>query len=362
MKHLLEVCLVAAALATGITPSVTAQSPAAVPENSFVGTWEGRINDLPGIDLKIQEIDRKISGTIIFYFQERVDRDGPLHPAGESAVPLLAANVEGGTLTFEVQHHRCHGCQELGPNVKFRMALAGPNEARLRNLTEDTTPELKLIRETESTGIAHPALQKGISVQLPVTSNARPMPDADHEDALIVSVTADGSVHLGVNPVSFTGLAEKVTAALSNRTEKKLYIKADARTPYANVVKVLDAVRTVGVEAQNLLTAQPDSSKPGTLVPPKGLEVLVGPPFPLVSDAIIVQVINSGQQRPALKINNEPVSWAALQNRLRQSFKNRSAKVIQIKADGILPFADIVDVIDACRSTGANVDLVTTGL
>src|ERR1700730_3301549 len=163
MKHRLEVCLVALALATGTTPSVAAQSPVAAPENSsFAGTWEGRMNDLPGINLKIQEADRRISGAIVFYFQERGDPNGPWHVAAESAVPLLAPHVEGKTLTFEVQHHRCHGCSELGPNVKFRMALAGPNEARLWNLDVETDsgPGLKLIRRAEAKAREAQTMQK----------------------------------------------------------------------------------------------------------------------------------------------------------------------------------------------------------
>jgi len=85
------------------------------------------------------------------------------------------------------------------------------------------------------------AMQKGISVELPVTKNAVAMPDADQGDAVIVSVTDGGGVYLGVNPISPVALAETVKRGLANRTEKKLYIKADARTPYANVLKVLDA-------------------------------------------------------------------------------------------------------------------------
>jgi len=283
MNYLLEVCLVALALATSITPSVAAQSPAAAPENSsFAGNWEGRMNDLPGIDLKIQEADGKISGAIVFYFQERGDPNGPWHVAAENAIPLLAPHVEGKTLTFEVQHQRCHGCSELGPNVKFRMALAGSTEARLWNLDEktDSGPGLKLIRQAEAMAREPQTMQKGISVELPVTSNAVAMPDADQEDALIVSVTHDGSVYFGVDPISSAALAEKVKADLSNQNEKKLYIKADARTPYVNVVKVLEAARSAGVGAPNLLTAQRDSSEPGTPMSPKGLEVLLGLPLP----------------------------------------------------------------------------------
>jgi hypothetical protein len=33
---------------------------------SFAGRWEGKMNDLPGIDLKIEEREGKISGKAIF--------------------------------------------------------------------------------------------------------------------------------------------------------------------------------------------------------------------------------------------------------------------------------------------------------
>ena len=365
MNYLLEVCLLALTLVTSIAPSVSAQSSVAThADSSFAGIWEGTMNELPEINLKIQEADRKISGAIVFYLQEREDPNGPWHVTGESAVPLLAPHVKGNTLTFEVQHQRCHGCSELGPNAKFRMALAGSNEARLWNLDKETDsgPGLKLIRQTGPTARAAQTMQKGISVQLPVASNAVAMPDADQKDSLIVTVTDGGSVYFGVDPISPAALAEKIRSGLSNRAEKKLYIKADARTPYASVAKVLDAVRTEGVKAPNLLTAQRGSAETGTLVPPQGLEVLIGPPVPSGSEAIVVQVLNSGQRRPTLKINNEQIPWTTLQSTLSQLFQNRTEKMVLVKAETTLPFADVVDVTDAARSTGAKVVLVTPGL
>jgi len=120
--------------------------------------------------------------------------------------------------------------------------------------------------------------QKGISVDLPPTINAVAVPDADKEDALVVTVTRDGSVYLGVNLTSTATLAEEVRNILSNRSQKTLYIKADARIRYASLVRILDSVRTAGVQGGTLLTAQRDSENHGTLVPPKGLEILIVTP------------------------------------------------------------------------------------
>ena len=57
-------------------------------------------------------------------------------------------------------------------------------------------------------------LRQGISVQLAPTSNAAPMPDADDEGALIVTVTDNGSVYVGIDLTTPTALAEKLQGRL----------------------------------------------------------------------------------------------------------------------------------------------------
>lgn len=118
-------------------------------------------------------------------------------------------------------------------------------------------------------------MQRGISVQLPVTSNAVAVPSADKEDALVVAVTHDGRVYLGTDLISPAELAAKIKTEMATRADKRLYLKADARTPYRNVVNVLDVVGTLGVQGLTLLTDQRGSSEAGKLVTPTGLEMLV---------------------------------------------------------------------------------------
>jgi pimeloyl-ACP methyl ester carboxylesterase len=165
MKAHLATLIPALAFATSFnqSSSVVAQSPAATPANpSFAGTWEGKMNDLPGIALKIEGTDGKVKGTAIFYFQERSSADGAWHASAEHPAPLLVPRVEGKTLTFEVEHHKCHECAELGPNAKFRMELAGPDEARLWKLDDQRVdkglgPGLRLTRRNESVSCQDPS-------------------------------------------------------------------------------------------------------------------------------------------------------------------------------------------------------------
>lgn len=116
------------------------------------------------------------------------------------------------------------------------------------------------------------AMQKGISVKLAPTSSAVPVPDADHQDALIITVTDSGKLYLGIDVVTPDTLLEKLKASPSHHTPT-LYIKADARAPYASVVKVLDAAHSAGVAGVTLLTTQPQTSQAGTIAPPEGLEM-----------------------------------------------------------------------------------------
>jgi len=116
------------------------------------------------------------------------------------------------------------------------------------------------------------AMQKGIRVELAPTSSAVPVPGADNPEALIITVTDTGKLYFGIDPVAPGSLAEKLKSRMSDRTQN-LYIKADARAPYALVVKVLDAARIAGVASVTLLTTQSKATQAGTVVLPEGIEM-----------------------------------------------------------------------------------------
>lgn len=119
---------------------------------SFAGTWEGKQNDLPAVELALRNDHGQISGTIGFYFQTR-GADGKWHLDGNPpyTVPLLSPKLEGAVLTFETIHHKKHGSPELGPNNRYRVTFIGPKEARLQIFRygakeNDSQPGLKLSR------------------------------------------------------------------------------------------------------------------------------------------------------------------------------------------------------------------------
>ncbi len=101
-----------------------------------------------------------------------------------------------------------------------------------------------------------PMLQKGQSVNLVKTDNPTPMPDADKEDALLVAITHDGQIYFGSDKVTQEKLTDIVKDRLSNKTDKRVFVKADARARYGLVTDVVDDVRSAGVDELGLLTEQ----------------------------------------------------------------------------------------------------------
>ena len=99
-----------------------------------------------------------------------------------------------------------------------------------------------------------PMLSKGVSVDMVRTRNPISMDEADKEDALVVAITRDGKVFLGRGMMQLEELGLQVEDAVSNKLDKTVYIKADARSRYEKVVEVINVLRAVGVDGLGLLT------------------------------------------------------------------------------------------------------------
>src|SRR5206468_11161250 len=86
------------------------------------------------------------------------------------------------------------------------------------------------------------------------------------------------------------------------------------------------------------------------------------PKNPPPSDrTVVVQLIDRGAgQTPALKINQDDVTWENLQGRLTEIYKSRAEKVMFVKGDNAVPFADVANVIDIAHASGVDkVGLIT---
>ena len=141
------------------------------------------------------------------------------------------------------------------------MAIAKRNEGAKVNSDINVTPMVDVMLVLLIIFmVITPMLQKGISVDMAKVNNPTPMQDADKEDALLVSVMRNGDVFFGSDKIAVDSLTGKVKDRLANRTDKRVYVKADARAHFGNVVQVVDGVRAAGVDDLGLLTDQRKST------------------------------------------------------------------------------------------------------
>jgi biopolymer transport protein ExbD len=199
---------------------------------------------------------------------------------------------------------------------------------------------------------APPALGKAFSVQMAVTSNAASMPEADNAGAWVVAVSGDNKLYFGPDPVTPEELAN-LMKGIPHKRDAKLYIKADARARFSLVRDVMDLGHQAAFVASVFLTSQREYVAPGTVAPPKGLPIA---PLPASEEgSIVIGMFAASRPGTVTKVNNQMVPSSALQTVLTDLLQGRNDKMVILKADGLLPFFEVVRVVDLCKSLGAQV-------
>ncbi|MGD0907534.1 MAG: biopolymer transporter ExbD [Candidatus Acidiferrales bacterium] len=116
--------------------------------------------------------------------------------------------------------------------------------------------------------VVTPMLTKGLSVELAKVNNPNDMPDADKDDAVIIGISASGDVYLGSTKSDISQIADQVRDRISNKLDKTVYVKSDGRAKYGDVVKIVDEIRSAGVDNVGLLTDKTDTNRRAAAPPP----------------------------------------------------------------------------------------------
>jgi biopolymer transport protein TolR len=95
-----------------------------------------------------------------------------------------------------------------------------------------------------------PMMYRGIDVNLPKSAGK---PTAV-EERMVLTVTKDRGIFLNERPVALGSIESQLRDAFRNRSDKVLYLKADAGIAYGVVVETMDRVRRAGVERLGMVT------------------------------------------------------------------------------------------------------------
>ncbi len=100
--------------------------------------------------------------------------------------------------------------------------------------------------------ITAPIMQGGVDVQLP-RAEARPL---QPREGLVVSIDRDGQIFVDENALSYEDFRTAFPAMVAARQPSGVYLRADQRVDYGQVVRVLAAMRAAGIGAVGLVAEQ----------------------------------------------------------------------------------------------------------
>jgi biopolymer transport protein TolR len=100
--------------------------------------------------------------------------------------------------------------------------------------------------------IAAPIMQGGVDVQLP-KAEARPI---TAQEGMVVSVDQQGRIFIDETAVSYPDFQMTFAALVKTRKPKSVYLRADRRVPYGEVVRVLATIRISGVSDVGLVAEE----------------------------------------------------------------------------------------------------------
>ena len=76
----------------------------------------------------------------------------------------------------------------------------------------------------------------------------------------MVTVNRNGRIFIDQTPVSYTDFRVTFRSLVATRKPTGVYLQADSRVPYGEVVRVLAVIRTAGVQNVGLVAAEEESS------------------------------------------------------------------------------------------------------
>ena len=106
--------------------------------------------------------------------------------------------------------------------------------------------------------VTAPILQQGVSVQLP---QAKAGALSGEEEQLVVTIDKKGAVYLNDNAITIEQLGPKLEAVVRLKPDKQVFLRADRSVSYGEVVRVMAAVKSAGVQGLGMITELPPEKK-----------------------------------------------------------------------------------------------------
>lgn len=100
--------------------------------------------------------------------------------------------------------------------------------------------------------VAAPLLTVGIPIELPKT-NANALP-VEQEEPLAITLTSDDRILILKEEISESDLIPKLNEIMSQRSSRKLFLRADGSVSYGRVAQIMGALNAGGFSQIGLVT------------------------------------------------------------------------------------------------------------
>jgi biopolymer transport protein ExbD len=105
--------------------------------------------------------------------------------------------------------------------------------------------------------ITAPIMQGGVDVEL-LRAEARPL---DPKEGMVVTVDRGGRIFIDETPVSYEDFRITFPSIVTAKKPNGVFLRADSRVPYGDVVRVLSVIRLSGVQSVGLVAEQEEQGR-----------------------------------------------------------------------------------------------------
>ncbi|MEW6456289.1 MAG: biopolymer transporter ExbD [Acidobacteriota bacterium] len=95
-----------------------------------------------------------------------------------------------------------------------------------------------------------PLVQKGIDVKLPETGGSDTAVPAS---TIVLTLKKDLNIDVNQRPIQRAALAQYLKELYATRADKTIFIRADSRLPYKEVIKIIDIAKGAGIEVLGIV-------------------------------------------------------------------------------------------------------------
>ncbi|MFW6159684.1 MAG: ExbD/TolR family protein [Acidobacteriota bacterium] len=95
-----------------------------------------------------------------------------------------------------------------------------------------------------------PMVQKGIDVKLPETTADT---SATPQGLIVLTLKKDLSVMINQEEIELNMLQDRLRTIYQARSDKTIFIRADAKLPYSRVIELIDIAKGAGVDVLGII-------------------------------------------------------------------------------------------------------------